>query len=39
MRLFDTHARVVAKSALFRFPLRGKLYTLPCSSFPRKIIS
>ncbi len=25
---------VVAKSALLRFPLRGKLHTLPCSSSP-----
>ena len=27
---------VVAKSALLRFPLRGKLHTLPCSSSPHK---
>ncbi len=28
--------RVVAKSALLRFPLRGKLRPLPCSSFSRR---
>ena len=29
-------APCIAKSALFRFPLRGKLRTLPCSSSPHK---